>query len=106
MVYDNNKDTVTFSKEEIVQYKKRLINQTYACLGIYEDCLSIDNFDTFFSYLSRFKIEMFGFAKNCPNSYVMSIANIVAGIDANMYTHKEIKRIVFHLISIIEKIEV
>ena len=105
MVYNNNQITLSFS--EIQQYKKKLVNKCFAILGVYEDCQKINQYDAYSIYLDRIKKEFVGFYKNTNNIQILSIINILTGMqDINDINHKSVKSLVFHLISMVQKMEV
>lgn len=105
MHYEDSK--VCFSKEEIQQYKSKLINKCFAILGIYEDCDNNKSYMPYLTYLDRVKTEFIGFNENVNNIYLVSIVNILTGMqDTERLCHKNVKSLVFHIISIVQKMEV
>lgn len=105
MHFKNSK--VSFSSDEIQQYKSKLINKCFAILGIYEDCDNNKSYMPYLTYLDRVKIEFIGFNNNVNNIYLVSIVNILTGMqDTERLCHKDVKSLVFHIISIIQKMEV
>lgn len=105
MHFNNSK--VSFSNEEIQQYKSKLINKCFAILGIYEDCDNNKSYMPYLTYLDRVKIEFIGFNDNVNNIHLVSIVNILTGMqDVERLCHKDVKSLVFHIISIVQKMEV
>jgi hypothetical protein len=105
MHFDNSQ--VSFSEKEIQQYKSKLINKCFAILGIYEDCDKNKSYTPYLTYIDRVKIEFVGFSTNTNNIHLVSIVNILTGMqDVERLCHKDVKSLVFHIISIVQKMEV
>lgn len=105
MHFDNSQ--VSFSEQEIQQYKSKLINKCFAILGIYEDCDKTKSYTPYLTYIDRVKIEFVGFSTNTNNIHLVSIVNILTGMqDVERLCHKDVKSLVFHIISIVQKMEV
>lgn len=104
MDYENKKIIYTYREQE--WYRKQMINKCFAVLGIYEDCLKINDFNSYLSYINRLQIEFVGYHKITNLNSIMSIINILSGMSCiNELSHKQIKSFVFHMISIIEKLK-
>lgn len=101
------KNGIIYSTEEMLLYKTFLINKTFAILGIYESCQETKNFEPYLKYLFRVKTEYIGFSKNNTNPYIVSIVNLLSGMDdlENM-NHTIVKQLVFHIIPTLKKMEV
>lgn len=98
---------IIYSTTEIVSYKSNLINKTFAILGIFEDCSKDGNNNPFNIYIKRYRKEVVGFSQNYSHNNLISIVNILDGIIHDEYiNHDELKMLVFHMISLIKKIEV
>lgn len=105
MIYNNR--TIIFSNDEFVAYKDKLVNKCFAILGIYEDCEKKTIFEPYITYIDRIKIELIGLYNNINNVQLISVINILAGMqEVNNITHKKVKSLVFHIISTIQKMEV
>lgn len=105
MHYDNNK--VIYTSKEIQQYKSKLINKCFAILGVYEDCDKDKSYMPYLTYIDRIKIEFIGFNDNVDNIHLVSVINILTGMqEVERLCHKDVKSLVFHIISIIQKMEV
>ena len=105
MHFDNSQ--VSFSEKEIQQYKSKLINKCFAILGIYEDCDKNKSYTPYLTYIDRVKIEFVGFSTNINNIHLVSIVNILTGMqDVERLCHKDVKSLVFHIISIVQKMDV
>lgn len=98
---------VVLDNSEVSKYKDELINRCFAILGIYEDCESTKEFSSYIKYTDRIKYEFIGFYNNTKNVRLISIINIVTGLqNYSDITHKQVKSLVFHIISTIQKMEV
>lgn len=105
MHYENNK--VVYTSKEIQQYKSKLINKCFAILGIYEDCDENKSYMPYLTYIDRVKIEFVGFNDNVNNIHLLSVINILTGMqEVERLCHKDVKSLVFHIISIVQKMEV
>ena len=105
MHYENNK--VVYTTKEIQQYKSKLINKCFAILGIYEDCDKTKSYIPYLTYIDRIKIEFIGFNDNVNNIHLVSVINILTGMqEIERLCHKDVKSLVFHIISIVQKMEV
>lgn len=103
---DNN-GNVVLTENDVAEYKKKLINKCFAILGIYEDCEKIKSYDSYLNYLNRIKIEMIGFQTNTNYIQLISIINILTGMQKiDDINHSQVKSLVFHIISTIQKMEV
>ena len=86
-------------------YVNTLINRVFAVLGVFEDSVQKSNYDNFSSYLDRVCTEIYGCYVNTSNDKFLSIYNLLTGIQKEaLHTHKHIKSIVFHCISMIKQI--
>lgn len=105
MHYNNNK--VAYTEKELQKYKSKLINKCFAILGIYEDCDKTQVYTPYSIYLERMIVEFVGFSNNLTSEHLVSIVNILTGMqDTEKLCHKEVKSLVFHIISTIQKLEV
>lgn len=104
MHYDDDK--ITFTTNEIQQYKERLVNKCFAILGIYEDCEKDNNFKPFSIYVERLKREFVGFYNNTQNIQIISIINILTDLQLlNELKQNKVKSLTFHIISVVQKIK-
>lgn len=102
----NNKHVV-YNQDEFLKYREKLINKIFAILGIYEDCEKVKNFNSYIQYVERTKIELIGFYNEYNNICMISIINMLTGLqELDVLNHKKVKSSVFHLISVIQKMEV
>lgn len=93
---------IVFSDEEIQKYKESLINKIFAILGIYEDCDDIGDFTGYTTYISRLTREFNGIYSMFGIINFLSIVSILEGMKVPI-THVEVKRLVFHCISLVKK---
>lgn len=95
---------LSISEEDINLYLDRSINRIFAILAIFEECEDCNNMSTFYSYLDRLIIEFNGIKDIFDITLFMSIVGILNGMkNKDRLTHKEVKSLVFHCISIVKK---
>ena len=80
---------INFSDKEIQEYKQSVINKLFAILGIFEDCEAINDYSGYTAY-------MFGIVN------FLSVVSILEGSQVPI-EHSEVKRLVFHCISLVKK---
>lgn len=98
---------IVMTNNEFNEYKSKLINKCFAILGIYEDCEKYNVFTSYISYIDRIKFELVGLHKNMEYIQLISIINILTGMqEIDSINHKQVKSLVFHIISTIQKMEV
>lgn len=98
---------IIMTNEEFNEYKSKLINKCFAILGIYEDCEKHNAFVSYISYIDKIKFELVGLHKNMEYIQLISIINILTGMqETDNINHKQVKSLVFHIISTIQKMEV
>lgn len=102
MDYKTIKDKIT--EQDIDFYINSSINKLFAILGIYEDCEKNNNFDGYYTYLSRILTEFSGFDKIFEMNFYISIISILMGMEEDKEpNHKKVKSMVFHCISLVKK---
>lgn len=95
---------IIFTNKEIDDYKKTVINKIYAALAIFEDCEKVKDFSAFYTYLNRICTEFNGVYKMFGSPLYITIVAILEGMSTKEnLTHKEVKSLVFHCISTINK---
>lgn len=105
MVY--NISGIEVSGKTLNKYLDTLINKVFAILGVYEDCEEINDFYTYDTYLDRVITELTGGYYVIGFNNFVSLVNILTGIKySEELSHKRVKSLVFHCISIIKKMKV
>lgn len=95
---------ITFTENEVTAYKKTVINKIYAALAIFEDCEKVNDYSAFYTYLNRICTEFTGVYNMFGASLYITIVAILDGMSTNKnLTHKEVKSLVFHCISTVNK---
>ncbi len=98
---------VIYTADEFNRYKRKLVDKIFAILGIYEDCQDSNDYSSYNNYVERVKIELIGFSRRSENIELITIVNLLAGIqDSETINHKTVKSLVFHIISMIQNLEV
>lgn len=102
MDYKNIRNS--FSEKSIDEYLNFSVNKIFAILGIYEDCVKADNLENYYTYLTRIITELSGFSSIFENSFFVSVISVLVGMleDKNP-THKKVKSLTFHCISLLKK---
>lgn len=104
MIYNIN--NIKVSKDSLNEYLDSLINKLFAILGIYEDCEKINDFSNYDIYVDRILTEITGCYYSIGFKNFLSISNILIGMKhTENINHKKVKSLVFHCISIINKIK-
>lgn len=92
------------SEDEAAYYSQKSINKLFAILGIFEECEEDNDMSTFHTYLDRLILEFSGVKDVFDICTFISIVGILSGLrDKEQLTHKEVKSIVFHCISLVKK---
>lgn len=91
------------TKESLKTYTDRSVNRLFAILGIYEDCVQKNDFTTYKSYLDRLIVEFDGCYSLFRADVFISMVGILEGMSNRDLSHKEVKSLVFHLISLAKK---
>lgn len=96
---------VIYTTDELNKYKRKLVDKIFAILGIYEDCQDSNDYSSYNNYVERVKIELIGFSRRSENVELITIVNLLAGIqDSETINHKTVKSLVFHIISMIQNL--
>ena len=98
-------------KDHINSYLDGLIGKVFAILGVYEDCVQMDSFDIFDTYTYRVMCELRGFYEFTGSTSFISLSSILEDVRVQVLekkedetlSHKRVKSLVFHCISIIKK---
>lgn len=106
---------VTVNNEDFNRYIDGLIGKIFAILGVYEDCAELECYDIFDSYIFRVICELRGFYRLTNSLSFLSLSSILEdlhskvmedskkNIDDREFTHKRVKSLIFHCISIVKK---
>ena len=86
---------IEFSDKEIQEYKQSVINKLFAILGIFEDCEAINDYSGYTAYIKRLTREFNGLYN------MFGIVNFLSVV--SILEHSEVKRLVFHCISLVKK---
>lgn len=116
MEYNNNIINQVFIEDEKINaYIDSLIGKVFAILGVYEDCSEMGSYDIFDSYIFRVICELRGFYRLTNSTSFLSLSSILKDLQSTVMedclkdvedrcmTHKRVKSIIFHCISIIKK---
>lgn len=116
MNYDNNIiNEIIIEDSQINKYIDGLIGKVFAILGVYEDCTELNCYDIFDSYIYRVICELRGFYRLTNATSFLSLSSILEDLHQSVLedslkditerkvTHKRVKSLVFHCISIIKK---
>ncbi len=99
-----NNITLDIEHEAFNSYLKSSINKIFAILGIYEDCEKNNNYESYYSYLNRIITEFIGIYKLFNNDTFFSLVGVLNGMKEDVEpTHKKVKSLTFHCISLIKK---
>jgi len=94
----------TITDEQLSSYLESSVNRFFAILGIFEDCEKLNDFSTFNAYLDRLIVEFSGASSAFNSDVFISLLSILKGIrEKNDISHKEVKSLVFHSISLIKR---
>ena len=95
---------IEFSANEIQEYKQSVINKIFAILGIYEDCEKINDFTGYTTYIKRLTKEFNGVYDMFGVVNFLSLVGVLEGMKVPVdMNHTEVKRLVFHCISLVKK---
>lgn len=98
---------VEVKDEDLNVYLDKLINKTFAVLGVYEDCTLIQSYDNYYTYIERLALEIKGCNLSLDKSEFLSLYNVLIGMsNSEIMTHKKVKSLVFYCISVIKKMKV
>lgn len=101
------------SKDEFNSFLDTLINKVFAILAIYEDCEECNDYSMLSLYVFRVSSEIRGFSRLMNINSFISLSSIIEDMREKIslkelnkienFGHKQVKFLVFHCISIIEK---
>jgi len=91
------------TQENMKVYTDRCINRLFAILGIYEDCQTKNDFTSYKLYLDRLIVEFDGCYELFRTDVFISMVGVLEGMRNRDLSHKEVKSLVFHLISLVKK---
>lgn len=95
---------IKLNEDDIAYYNKRSINKLFAVLAIFEECEEVGDMSPFYAYLDRLIIEFRGVKDIFDICTFISIVAILDGLrKEDNLSHKEVKSIVFHCISLVKK---
>ena len=106
---------VAVDSETLNRYIDGLIGKIFAILGVYEDCTEMCNYDIFDSYIFRVMCELRGFYRLTNSLSFLSLSSILEDLHIKVmedslkcvedreFTHKRVKSLIFHCISVIKK---
>jgi hypothetical protein len=106
---------VQVDKDGLNQYLDGLIGKVFAVLGVYEDCTEANDYSIFDSYVYRVESELEGFYHISGVVPFLSLSSILEDLREKIaedskkeaserdMTHKRVKSLVFHCISIVKK---
>ena len=106
---------VCINSSQLDVYMNGLIGKIFAILGVYEDCTDLNSYDIFDSYIFRVICELRGFYRLTNSTAFISLSSIFEdlhckvmedskkNIEDRELTHKRVKSLVFHCISVIKK---
>lgn len=98
---------IEIKKEELNEYLDKLINKTFAILGVYEDCDKKESYNDYFTYLDRLCLELKGCSSSLEMDKFLSLYNVLIGMaNSDIMEHKKVKSLVFYCISVIKKMRV
>ena len=100
--FEDDSQTCDFSDKEIQEYKQSVINKLFAILGIFEDCEAINDYSGYTAYIKRLTREFNGLYNMFGIVNFLSVVSILEGSQVPI-EHSEVKRIVFHCISLVKK---
>jgi len=104
-IMDYNFNDIQFSKAEVEEYQKNVVNKIFAVLGIYEDCQSKSDFESYYAYLGRLCTELNGLYQMFGSKVFLSVASVLCGMkEDDAPTHSTVKSLVFHCISVVKKV--
>lgn len=98
---------IELSDVELNSYLDKLINRTFAILGVYEDCSLIDAYENYYTYVERLALELKGCSFSLDKNDFLSLYNVLIGMaNSDIMAHKKVKSLVFYCISVIKKMKV
>ena len=77
---------IELSDVELNNYLDKLINRTFAILGVYEDCSLIEAYENYYTYVERLALELKGCSFSLDKNDFLSLYNVFKDINDTLLT--------------------